>query len=129
MTWTSWDDVAVQIEVVKTAADKLGEAWGIEQKEDGSWGPIRTPRTRLDKILRRNRNLCYHRPVEEWRRVMKTAGKVFLGVFTALFAIDVVGIVATVYDPSLFSAVVWPLNLAVAIYFIRKILTDPVWRI
>jgi len=53
-TWTVWDDVAVQMEVLKGATADLVEAWGMEQKQDGSWGPIVT-RSRLDKILRRNK--------------------------------------------------------------------------
>ena len=53
-TWTVWDDVGVQLEVLKGATADLAVAWGMEQKQDGSWGPVPT-RSRLDKILRRNK--------------------------------------------------------------------------
>ena len=52
MKWTAWDDLAVQVEVVQNSADKLVEAWGLVIYDDGSVGPIRT---RLDKILGRNK--------------------------------------------------------------------------
>ena len=53
-TWTVWDDLDVQMEVLKDAVADLAVAWGMEQKQDGSWEPIAT-RSRLDKILRRGK--------------------------------------------------------------------------
>ncbi len=59
---------------------------------------------------------------------MTTLGKAIFVFWVVLAIGSMAGIVATFYYPSLISFVAWPLNLAVAIFWIWRIPNEPMFR-